>query len=258
MSFTQFRGTWADGPISKYKKQERLRSFFHFCVAREWLRTNPVAALKRVKVPPSVTLPFDENDVAAILDACDGYPVQGIYGEQNRHRMRALTLLLRYSGLRIGDAVTCARDRLVGGRLFLYQAKTGTPVYCPVPPVVTAALGLLKGPNPDYFFWTGNGKPKSAVADAQRSFRTLFQLAGVNGHPHMFRDTFAVELLKKGVSLETVSMLLGHASVKVTEKHYRPWVKTLQDKLEAEAMKGWPSPGRGAPKRASRASGKAR
>lgn len=56
----------------------------------------------------------------------------------------------------------------------------------------------------------------------------------------MFRDTFAVELLKHGVSLETVSMLLGHASIRVTEKHYKPWVKTLQDKLEADAMKGWP------------------
>ena len=27
-----------------------------------------------------------------------------------------------------------------------------------------------------------------------------------------------------------------------TEKHYKPWVKTLQDKLEVDAMKGWPAP----------------
>jgi hypothetical protein len=40
-------------------------------------------------------------------------------------------------------------------------------------------------------------------------------------------------------------MLLGHSSIKVTEKHYKPWVKTLQDKLETEAMKGWPSQPRG-------------
>ena len=33
----------------------------------------------------------------------------------------------------------------------------------------------------------------------------------------------------------------AHASIKVTEKHYTPWVKTLQDKLGADAMKGWPS-----------------
>ena len=98
----------------------------------------------------------------------------------------------------------------------------------------------VTGTHPKYFFWTGNGKRKSAVADAQRSFRKLFELAEVDGHPHMFRDTFAVELLKAGVSLDTVSMLLGHASIRVTEKHYKPWVKTLQDKLEADAMKGWP------------------
>jgi integrase len=99
------------------------------------------------------------------------------------------------------------------------------------------------GPNPKYFFWTGNGNPRTAVADAQRSFRKLFKLADVTGHPHMFRDTFAVELLKHGVSIETVSMLPGHPSIKVKEKHYyKPWVKTLQDKLEADAMKGWPRP----------------
>ncbi|HEX7138772.1 MAG TPA: site-specific integrase, partial [Vicinamibacterales bacterium] len=101
-------------------------------------------------------------------------------------------------------------------------------------------LKELKGPNAEYFFWTGNGKAKSAVADAQRSFRKLFELAEVKGHPHMFRDTFAVELLKHDVALETVSMLLGHSSIKVTEKHYKPWVQTLQDKLETDAMKAWP------------------
>ena len=239
---TQFRTTWTDSPITKYKKQERLKGFFHFCVAREWLRTNPVAALKPVKVPPSQTLPFDEDQVRAVLEACDRFSLKGIYGEQNRTRLKALTLLMRYSGLRIRDAVTCERKRLVDGKLFLYQAKTGTPVYCPLPPLVVDALSDLNGSNPTYFFWSGNGNPKSAVADAQRSFRRLFALADVEGHPHMFRDTFAVELFKRGVPIETVSMLLGHASIKVTEKHYKRWVKTLQDKLEADAMKGWPAP----------------
>src|SRR5207249_4723987 len=84
--------------------------------------------------------------------------------------------------------------RLVGSKLWLYQAKTGTPVYCPLPPIVIDALQEAKGSNPKYFFWSGNGKIKSAVADAQRSFRKLFERAEVTGHPHMFRDTFAVEL----------------------------------------------------------------
>jgi len=37
-------------------------------------------------------------------------------------------------------------------------------------------------------------------------------------HPHQLRDTFAVDLLQKGVPLEEVSKLLGHESIKTTEK----------------------------------------
>jgi hypothetical protein len=49
------------------------------------------------------------------------------------------------------------------------------------------------------------------------------------------QHTFAVELFKRGVAIETVSMLLGYSSIKVTEKHYKPWVKTLQDRLATDA-----------------------
>lgn len=100
-----------------------------------------------------------------------------------------------------------------------------------------ALKGLSRGP---YFFWTGNGLPKTAVADWQRTLRKLFDLAEVkNGHAHRFRDTFAVELLLSGVPIDQVAVLLGHSSVKVTEKHYSPWVKARQNQLEAAVRKAW-------------------
>jgi integrase/recombinase XerD len=55
----------------------------------------------------------------------------------------------------------------------------------------------------------------------------------------MFRDTFAVEMLLAGVPLEQVSILLGHKSVKITEKHYAPWVKARQEQLAANVRKAW-------------------
>jgi integrase len=55
----------------------------------------------------------------------------------------------------------------------------------------------------------------------------------------MFRDTFAVELLNKGVPIDRVSLLLGHSSVKVTEKHYAPFVKERQQQLEMYARMAW-------------------
>jgi integrase/recombinase XerD len=48
----------------------------------------------------------------------------------------------------------------------------------------------------------------------------VFRLTGIpDGHAHRFRDTLAVELLQSGVPMDRVSVVLGHSSIKVTEKH---------------------------------------
>jgi len=52
----------------------------------------------------------------------------------------------------------------------------------------------------------------------------------------------SVSLLKKGVPLEVVSELLGHASTTITKKHYAPWVKERQDLLESAVQKTWEAP----------------
>ncbi len=54
-----------------------------------------------------------------------------------------------------------------------------------------------------------------------------------------FRDTFSVELLLAGVPIERVSILLGHQSVRITEKHYAPWVRARQEQLEADVRRTW-------------------
>jgi len=60
-----------------------------------------------------------------------------------------------------------------------------------------------------------------------------------DGHPHRFRDTFAVELLKARVPMERVSVPLGHSSIKITERHYSPCVRARQEQLEADVRRTW-------------------
>jgi integrase/recombinase XerD len=172
-----------------------------------------------------------------IVAALDKY---GIAGSRNRRRMRALVLLLRWSGLRISDAVTLSVERVNAGRLFLYTAKTGTPVWVPLPPETVMALEAALEPGSRYYFWTGNGKPKSVVTDWQEKLKHLFQLAQVgNGHAHRFRDTFAVQLLLARKPLADVAALLGHSSIKITERHYSPWVSERQEQLEQDVRSTW-------------------
>lgn len=260
----EFREAWKDAPLARSKKQARLIGFFYFCVRSGWLILNPAVQLGRIRVVQKPTGYFEPQQYLEVIDATHLYRdtrwQQGDGIQLGGTRIRTLTELMRWTGLRIRDAVTLERDRLsrdpLDGteRIMLYQAKTGEPVYCPIPPHVAELLRTVPpgpSPNPKYFFWSGNGLPKSAVADWQRSYRKLFLLADLcendrqpkRCHPHMFRDTFAVESLVAGMRVEEVSMLLGHKSVKVTEKHYLPWVRARQTTLTASAKMAWTKQG---------------
>lgn len=236
-----FRSTWTDGNLAALKKLERLRSFFRFACESGWIEENPASELKSPRITPRPTLPFTREEMLRILEACDRYrDTYARTGEANARRLRVLVLLLRYSGMRISDTVGCAADRLSSNKLLLYTQKTGVPVYCPWPEFVVKELESIPRSSERYLFWTGESKLTTATGDWQAKLQKLFRLAKIpNGHGHRFRDTFAVELLLAGVPLERVSVLLGHQSIRVTEKHYAPWVRERQEQAEADVRRAW-------------------
>jgi hypothetical protein len=130
--------TWKEGPRSRLKKLERLRAFFRFCERRKWVDGNPAADLRAPRVQNRPTMPFTQPEMVKILVAFDKYSKRA--GVANAQRLKAFVLLLRYSGMRIGDAVACSVDRIDGDRLFLYTQKTGVPVHGVLPAFVVREL----------------------------------------------------------------------------------------------------------------------
>jgi site-specific recombinase XerD len=236
---TNFRASRGVAASTSGKELETLRAFCEFCAARKWIAENYARKLKAPKDDGPPTLPFECGEVDAILAACnrleDDNPE---LRERTRGRARALCLLMLYSGLRISDAVQLARKSvdLETGKLLLRVMKTGALLYVRLGQPAIEALASL-APEGEYFFWTGEGKPATAIGNARRTISRVLSAAGITGHPHRFRDTFSVRLLEKGEDLRTVQLLLGHTSIKTTEKHYAPFVESFQRILDAATAK---------------------
>ncbi len=233
-----FRAAWKDGPRSSLKKLERLRAFLRFTEKRKWIEHNPATDLKAPKVANKPTMPFTREEMIRILTALEPYGKSA--GIRNAQRLRAFVLLLRYSGLRIGDAVQLDVNRIHENKLLLHTEKTGVAVYCVLPDMVVKALDAAPHSSARYFFWTGKSTVRSAKGKWQRRLQRLFALAKVpTGHAHRLRDTFAVELLLAAVPLDRVSVLLGHSSIRITERHYAPWTRSRQEQIEADLKAAW-------------------
>jgi integrase/recombinase XerD len=262
----KFRASWKDKNLGALKKLERLRSFFRFANLKGWIADNPATEIKIPKISMRPTSPFSPDEMLRILTAI-GERIEECRPQEkdSARRLLGLVLLLRYSGLRIGDAVSCSVDRLAHGKIRLSTQKTGTCVDWPLPEFVVTELGAIPKMSKRYWFWSGTANLQTAVGHWHARLFNLFkdmkitEFARTNGvtkdearkqfeakggkflegPSRRFRDTFAVELLLAGVSVDRVSILLGHSSLKTTEKHYAPWLHKQRELAEAEGERTW-------------------
>jgi len=234
---------------STWRKELRiLRTFFNWCVKREWISVNPADKLELPRLEELKTQPFTQEEVSKLLAACDMiYCNNQAETPYIRKRARALVLVMLYSGLRVSDVAQLLRAALEGsGHLVLRVLKTGVRLKVLLHPDAVTALNALPAVSTEYFFWSAKGTLKSVIGGIEKTVRRLGKIAGIHAHPHRFRDTFAVELLTQGVEIRTVQKLLGHKSVRTTEAHYSHFVAAHQALLDSATarLNFQPEPGR--------------
>jgi integrase len=233
---TGFVATWETRYSSQtqYSARARLGSFLRYCFESQWIARIP--SMPRIVIDAAPTMPLSAGEFTALMATA------------NDARLRAVLLLMRYSGLAIRDAVCLERGSLFQGanglwRVVTSRQKTGTHVSVPLPAAVSAAILATANTEPKFLFWDGRQAPNQFAAHWSDKVSRTFAAAGIADvcfmKSHRIRDTFAVDLLEKGIPMEEVSKLLGHESIRTTEKHYAKWVKGRQDRLDALVTGTW-------------------
>ena len=260
--------SWPGAPTTRHNQHQRVITFLFFCIEQGWIKENHAKKIKKVAPEQDETQPFTRAQFDALIEATyfyDSRETKKAGDKVNSRRARAYLKLLRWSGLRAGDAACLSKDKLRDDdSLFLYQkkvkGKASAPVYGLLPHDVAEELRNVPASahtHPSYFFWSGRSKRKSEVSNWIKIFGKILATAAERhpslfketdeslrpAHLHMLRDTFAVEYLLAGMPLEEVSRLLGHSSVLITQKHYAPWVLERQQRLAASVRTAWSTMG---------------
>lgn len=135
-----FRESWTGSSITNLKRLERMKAFFAWVVAQSWIETNPAQRLKPPLTEDAPADPISEEDLADLIGAIERMPTRDGEKNMSHDRLLAMILLLRHTGLRIGDIVRFSADRLKGNSAFLHMAKTGNPLWLPLPEFLVAKL----------------------------------------------------------------------------------------------------------------------
>lgn len=231
---------------SKGTSIAKLAHFLRESYRRGWIAESLVDKMRRHKSVYEQKQPYSEKEVAAILESA-GKINGGTTGyAKSSATFRLLIELMLETGLRVSDAVKFDPARCVKSKyLWIYSFHPRKAKKNDAPRLLDVYLTAKLKKKIDECEWLSDTLPfayRAVSGDEETDYlgQAVYERLQAVGkacnvddcRPHRLRDTFAVRLLTKGVPLEDVSKLLGHASIAVTEKYYAPWVASRKLRLE--------------------------
>jgi site-specific recombinase XerD len=194
---------------------------------------NPISKVKAPKIPIETLEPVDLEVVAAMVGTCE----KGTFcGERDR----AIFLCLLDTGVRAKELLDMdLGDVEITGSILIRQGKGGKPRIVFLGKKSRRALR-------SYLRQRGDASPALWVTDEGErlqypGLRSIIvrraKLARVRApSPHDFRRAFALNMLRAGVDLITLSRLMGHASLAMLQRY----LKQLPDDLREAHQRASP------------------
>lgn len=197
-----------------------LRSYFSWCQAEDYISKNPMVAIKQIKTPKLVKKAFTELEMEKMREACES------------HRERAIIEVLYSTGVRCAELSGIKLSDINGDEiLVLGKGNKERIVYLNARALV-AVQKLIEDRDyeSEYLFCSERGHRQLKNSSIQSIVKSIGKRAGVtNVHPHRFRRTAATHALNRGMPIEQVSRMLGHASIETTTIYARSTTENVKE-----------------------------
>jgi integrase/recombinase XerD len=202
-------------PVSVNSYLTCVRAYLWWLFNEGHLKEKPKVQL--LKCETKIIATFSQSQIQALLN----FKPKGT----NLTRAHTVALVLLDTGLRISEALGLELTSADFDNLNLTVRGKGNkqrlvPISFEGRKVLYKFIQRRRTPGP-YIFGTRNGT-KVTVRNFLRDFKALGKrlgLMGVRVSPHTLRHTFAVSYLRSGGNIYYLSKILGHTSVRTTERY---------------------------------------
>lgn len=187
-----------------------ISAFYQWLSREDIIPKNPCEKIPPIKYKDEIRLPFSETEIDALRIAC----------KTERHR--AIVELLLSSGVRVEELSNLNVSDLDFARLSVRvrDGKGGKDRVTYMTEVCALHLKkylFARGEENPALFVSLKKKERLAPGGVRSILKEIEKAAGVeNVHPHRFRRTFATNLAKRGMDIQTIALLMGHSNIQTT------------------------------------------
>lgn len=196
------------------------KAFIQYCYDEGYGGFNTRKNFKWCKQDKAVIMAFKPSDVRRMLQSCKGYDFLQV-------RDTAVLTALFETGIRCWE-LCCIQKKDIHEDFIIINGKNHKQRVVPITPVLRKAMMKYESCAADYFalknvddyyFLSFHGRQLTNSAVEHIIKRHGEGIEGVRVSPHTCRHFFAQQQVKMGTDLYTISRLLGHENIQITQTY---------------------------------------